>query len=95
MRDRAPICRIVKPFGNSVLGVDFGNHLKEGVVYEIRSLGEDLGFIVREVGVSTICQRGGNIHGNLFGEDLNTLVLDGRHLLTDEELLKLNEQNLK
>lgn len=91
MKTKPPICRIVKPFNISVIGADFGNHLKEGVVYEIRFLGDDLGFIVREVGVSSICLRG----GDLYGADLNTLTLDGRHLLTDKELLKLNEQNLK
>jgi hypothetical protein len=70
-----------------ILGQDFSDVLKKGVVYEITELLGTL--VIKEIGISSIQNR------KEKNSDANTQVLGGYHIMTDEELLDLSNKTEK
>lgn len=77
------LTRITKPFGEGLIGIDKAGIFEEGCVYGFIKL-QGL-IMVKNLGPNSLHKPGGLLHGF----DIVQLMLNGQHLLTDDELTKL------
>ena len=71
---------------NLMLGIDNAELFESGMVYEVFEMLDEI--IIRKVGKCAMSEKGK--YPCLNGSDANSIITDGRHLATKEEVERIN-----